>query len=68
MRIKVTQTVEVPATPYCDKCYRREYSEKQKAYFCSLFNCFLYFHGGRLTKCKGCYDALYKHIEGIGNE
>ena len=63
MEIEVKQFVRVSVSPYCKNCVRKEYSEKQRNWFCGLFNRFIYPHNGDFLKCRECYNALYDAID-----
>ena len=62
MKIKIIQTVEVPMSPFCKNCYRKETDKKGRT-LCTLFNRFIWKANGDYLKCRDCYDALYKHFE-----
>lgn len=62
MKIKVTQEVDVPNTPYCKNCYRLE--NQAKPPFCTLFNRFVSLKpNGEYLKCRECFDALYNYLD-----
>ena len=65
MKIKVTLHVDVPISPYCGKCYRKE-QDKQGNMFCALYNRSIYIRRGNWLKCLECYMALYDAIEKEG--
>ncbi len=58
MKIKVTQEVDVPISPYCRNCLRKEL-DKTGQYYCSLYNRYLTEARGNFLKCRECYNALY---------
>lgn len=62
MKIKTTQTVDVPVSPWCEKCQRQE-TDKNGIVFCTLYNRFVFLHGGKRLKCLECYMALYHAID-----
>lgn len=61
MKIKVTMNVDVPISPYCGNCTRKE-SDKTGQIFCTLFNRYIFMHRGNWLKCRECYVALYDAI------
>ena len=61
MEIKVTQTVNVPRSPYCGNCARKN-KDRNDLDFCELFTRYIYAYDGRLVKCRECYDALYEAV------
>lgn len=62
MRIKVTLHVDVPISPYCGKCSRKE-QDKQGNMFCTLYNRYVFVRHGNYLKCRECYSTLYDAIE-----
>lgn len=62
MEIKVTKTVNIPASPWCGNCIRKEKDAKGED-FCTLHNRFLYIREGRFLKCRECYISLYDALE-----
>ena len=66
MEITVKQTVNVPCSPWCGNCYRKEKDAKGRD-FCTIYNRFLYLRKGRFLKCQECYIALYDEIERADN-
>lgn len=63
MKIDITITVNVPISPFCKNCERKEYSERDKMTYCTVFNRYLFIHHGDFMKCRECYTALYDAIE-----
>lgn len=62
MKINVTQEVDVPVSPYCKSCFRKEVDRHDQV-FCTLFNRFLYMKRGNYLKCRECYIAVYDEID-----
>lgn len=62
VKITVSMVVDVPLSPYCGNCLRREV-DKDNNTWCALFNRFLWMSNGRFVKCRECYKALYDAIE-----
>lgn len=67
MKIKVTQEVSVPLSPYCGNCIRRE-TDKNGYQYCALLNRFVFLHKGHFVKCRECYNALYEAVTSEGTE
>ena len=65
MEIEVKKTVNVPVSPWCGNCYRKEKDSKGQD-FCTIHNRFLYIHKGHFLKCRECYIALYDALEQEG--
>lgn len=65
MKIKVTLHVDVPISPYCGKCDRKELG-KNGNMFCTLYNRYIYIRRGNWLKCLECYMALYDAIDKEG--
>jgi hypothetical protein len=65
MKIKVTLHVDVPISPYCGKCTRKEQGKNGHT-FCTLYNRYLYIRRGNWLKCFECYTALYDAIDKEG--
>ena len=61
MKLEITQTVEVPISPYCKNCLRREVDNAGQT-FCTIYNQNLFAVNGQLLKCEKCYKALYKQL------
>jgi len=62
MEIEVKQKVNVPISPWCGNCYRKE-NDKNNQTFCTLFNRFVYIRRGKFMKCRECYMRLYDALE-----
>ncbi len=62
MKIKVTREVDVPISPYCKNCLRKE-KDKTEQYFCTLYNRYLTEARSNFLKCRECYIALYEALE-----
>ena len=63
MKIKTTQEINVPTSPYCGKCLRKELDRRGR-WFCTLFNRYLGAkEGNSFLKCFECYVALYDTIK-----
>ena len=62
MKIHITQEVDVPISPYCKNCFRKEYDRNEQA-FCTIFNRFLFMSHGNYLKCRECYMSLYDTLE-----
>lgn len=58
MKILVTQEVDVPISPYCKNCFRKEI-DKTGQYYCSLYNHYLTEARNNFLKCRDCYLAVY---------
>ena len=65
MEIEVKKKVNVPISPWCGNCNRRE-KDSHGEDFCTLHNRFLNIHCGRFLKCRECYLALYEALEQEG--
>lgn len=65
MKIKVTQEVDVPISPYCKNCFRKDI-DKDGDVFCTLYNHFLCMARGNYLKCRECYLAVYEALEDEG--
>lgn len=65
MEVKVTKTVNIPISPWCGKCYRKEKDARGQD-FCTLHNAYLSIHRGQFLKCRDCYMALYDALEREG--
>lgn len=63
MEIEVKQKIRVPLVPYCKDCFRKEFDDKNKRYFCTLFNRFLDLKKYGFLKCRECHMALCDAIE-----
>lgn len=63
MEIEVKKKVNVPISPWCGNCIRREKDSSYGEYFCTLHNSFLHIHLGKFLKCRECYLALYEALE-----
>ncbi len=62
MIIEVKQTVNIPVSPWCGNCFRKD-QDKHNLDFCTLHNKFLHIHKGHFLKCRECYMALYDALE-----
>ena len=62
MEIEVKKKVNVPISPWCGNCIRKE-KDFHGVDFCTLHNRFLHIHCGRFLKCPECYLALYDALE-----
>ena len=62
MKLMVAKTVNVPVSPWCGNCYRKEY-DKNDMCFCTLHNHFLFIVNGHYLKCRECYITLYNALE-----
>ena len=62
MEIEVKKTVNVPISPWCGNCIRKE-KDSHFEDFCTLHNRFLNIHCGKFLKCRECYLALYEALE-----
>lgn len=62
MKIEIKQKVDIPVSPFCKHCYRKEI-DKNGSPFCTLFNRFIFMHNGDYLKCRECYVAVYDALE-----
>ena len=62
MKIKVTQTIDVPRSFYCGNCLRKE-QDKKGQWFCGIYNRFLWMAKGKTVKCMACVLATYEAIQ-----
>lgn len=62
MKIKVTQTIDVPRDFYCGKCVRKE-QDNNGRWFCGIYNRFVCPSGFKLVKCMECVLATYDAIQ-----
>ncbi len=63
MKIKVTQEVDVPISPYCKNCFRKDI-DKTGQYSCTLYNHYLTEVRNDFLKCRECYIAVYEALGG----
>ena len=62
MKIDVTQTVDVPKSPFCGNCHRKTHIEGEYSDICELFGKYVFIHEWKFLKCRECYQALYDAI------
>lgn len=62
MEIEVKKRVNVPVSPWCGNCIRKQ-KDSYEEDFCTLHNRYLYIHFGKFLKCRECYLALYQALE-----
>ncbi len=58
MKIKITQEVDVPCSPWCGNCFKVIYDGFEKP-VCGLSGIYLDKVRGKLLKTIRCYDQLY---------
>lgn len=63
MEIEIKQKVNVPLSPWCGNCSRKDVERITDQAVCTIFNRYLFLHRGNFLKCRECYMNLYDQIE-----